>query len=39
MVGELLFFDLCHPKPLAHKKVAKVISEFLNTEGLLLTPR
>ena len=38
-VEESLFSDLCHPKPLAHKKATKVISGFLNTERLLLTPR
>ena len=38
-VEEPLFFDLCHPTPLAHQKTAQVISKFLDTERLLLTPR
>jgi len=39
MVEESLFFDLCHPTPLAHQKTAQVVSEFLYTEGLLLNPK
>ena len=35
-VEEPLFFDLCHPTPLAHQKTAQVISKFLDTERLLL---